>query len=176
KRSANAQVDEVGMFASGEVLCSIAGVYYAPQFRGMEQNFGIIPLPKLNSEQENYNSPLFSNIIPIIIIPQTNSDLEAAGTILTHMAYLGKRDMYTALYDNLLRGKITRDENSNAMLDMIFENTIYDPGIIFFTSVRDRVRNVYMNFSGDFTSILAACDNLTLKIIDDLVESVLPEN
>lgn len=176
KRSANAQVDEVGMFASGKVLCSIAGVYYAPQFRDMEQNFGIIPLPKLNSEQENYNSPLFSNIIPIMIIPETNSDLEATGTILTEMAYLGKRDMYPALYDNLLQGKITRDENSNAMLDMIFENTFYDPGIIFFTSVRDRVRNVYMNFSGDFTSVLAACDNLTQKIIDNLVTSVLPES
>ncbi|MHB1152353.1 MAG: hypothetical protein ACYCWE_03625 [Eubacteriales bacterium] len=133
-------------------------------------------LPILNSEQENYNSPLFSNIIPIMIIPKTNNDLEAAGTILTEMAYLGKRDMYPALYDNLLQGKITRDENSNAMLDMIFENTFYDPGIIFFTSVRDRVRNVYMNFSGDFSSVLAACDNLTQKAIDDLVTSVSPEN
>lgn len=175
KRSKNAQVDEVGMFASGEVLCSIAGVYYAPQFRGMEQNFGIIPLPKFSSGQENYNSPLFSNVIPIMVIPETNGDLEATGTILTQMAYLGKRDMYPALYDNLLQGKITRDENSNAMLDMIFENTFYDPGIIFFTSMRDRVRNIYMNFSGDFTSVLASCDNLTQKIIDDLVTSVQPE-
>jgi Bacterial extracellular solute-binding protein. len=172
KRSKNAQVDEVGMFASGEVLCSIAGVYYAPQFRGMEQNFGIIPLPKLSGDQENYYSPLFSNIIPIMVVPKTNGDLESTGAILTELAYLGKRDLYPALYDNLLQGKITRDENSNDMLDMIFENTFYDPGIIFYTGVRDSVRNIYMNFSGNFTSVLAAGDKQTQKTIDKLIESM----
>lgn len=174
-RSTQAFVDEVGMFASGRVLCSIAGVYYAPQFRDMENNFGIVPLPKLDANQKNYNSPLFSNIIPILVIPLTNDELEETGAVLTMMAYIGRRDLYPALYDNLLQGKITRDENSNAMLDLLFENKFYDPGIIFFNDVKDNIRNIYMNFSGDFASTLAKTQKVTQKVIGDL-EQAMQEN
>ncbi|MGI6128015.1 MAG: hypothetical protein ACOYID_04745 [Eubacteriales bacterium] len=175
-RSAQPFIDEVGMFASGRVLCSIAGVYYAPQFREMEDNFGIIPLPKLDSSQDNYYSPLFSNIIPILIVPKTNSEFEETGAVLTMMAYLGRRDMYPALYDNLLQGKITRDENSNAMLDLLFENTFYDPGIIFFNLVKDSIRNIYMNFSGEFVSTLTKTQKATQKVISDLEEIMMENN
>lgn len=171
-RSTQAFIDEVGMFASGRVLCSIAGVYYAPQFRDMDNNFGIIPLPKLNTDQKEYNSPLFSNIIPILVVPITNSKLDETGAILTMMSYLGRRDMYPALYDNLLQGKITRDENSNAMLDLLFENKFYDPGIIFFNAVKDNIRNIYMNLRGDFVSTLTKTQKMTQKVIDDLEQAV----
>ena len=43
---------ETGMFTDGKTLISLAGIYYAPQFRDMKDDFGIIPFPKYDDDAD----------------------------------------------------------------------------------------------------------------------------
>ncbi|MCL2814136.1 MAG: hypothetical protein FWD23_06005, partial [Oscillospiraceae bacterium] len=51
--------------------------------------------------------------------------------ILDAMAYHGRKMIKPAYYDVCLQRKYTRDEDSSAMLDIIFSSTVYDIGRVF---------------------------------------------
>lgn len=164
---------ETGMFTDGNTLISLAGIYYAPQFRDMKDDFGIIPFPKYDESQADYISPVFSNPLPITVIPRTNADLESTGIILAEMSYRGYTELLPALYDTTLTGKCARDDDSVEMLDMIFSKTEYDIGMLFdFGGVRTKVRTIYQELDGNFASAFASLDTKVDKNIADLIEAV----
>ncbi len=173
KRSTNAFVDEVGMFMNKQALFALAGIYYAPQFRPMEDHFGIIPLPKYDDAQDGYRSPMFCNVFPLTAIPSTVADKENAGIITEAMSYEGYTGLLSSFYGTLLQGKITRDEESNKMLDMIFSITFYDSGLLYqFGGMLSSMRNIYANLKGDFASTFAKNESKVQKDIDKLMDSL----
>ena len=172
QRSKQAYIDEVGLFMNRQALFSLGGVYYAPQYRDMKDDFGIVPLPKYSEEQE-YAAPLFGNVFPITILPVTNADTENAGLILDAMSYEGWHSVLPAFYDIVLQGKLARDEDSNYMLDLIFNNTFYDTGLLFqFGGVVQTIRNIYQPLKGDFVSSLEKTSPKMEKDIEKLISSI----
>ena len=172
-RSDNTPRDEVGMFMNRQALFSLAGIYYAPQFRPMEDHFGIIPLPKYDETQNGYNSPMFCNVFPLTAIPSTVADTEKAGIITEAMSYEGYTGVLSSFYDTLLQGKVTRDEESNKMLDLIFSVTFYDSGLLYqFGGMLNNIRNIYNALKGDFASTIAKNESKVQKDIDKLIESI----
>ncbi len=172
-RSTTPAVDEVGMFMNRQSLFSLAGIYYAPQFRDMKDDFGIIPMCKYDEKQENYLSPMFSTVIPVLVVPKTNADLASTGAIIEEMSYLGRRDLYPALFDILLKGKISRDDDSNEMLDLIFNSTYYDVGAIYnFADVKTSMRKMYYTgdngFASFFQSISGQVEESIRKTMDEI--------
>lgn len=164
---------ETGMFIDGKTLFSLAGIYYAQQFRDMKDDFGIIPMPKYDEEQDNYISPIFSNVFPITVIPRSNDNLDWTGIILEEMSYRGYTEMLPALYDTVLTGKCARDEDSVEMLDIIFSNTSYDIGMIFdFGGVRTEIRNIFQALDGNFSSTFASIDSKVDANIEELIKAV----
>ena len=172
-RSDNTPRDEVGMFMNKQALFSLAGIYYAPQFRPMEDHFGIIPLPKYDEAQEGYNAPMFGNVFPLTAIPSTVADTEKAGIITEAMSYEGYTGLLSSFYGTLLQGKVTRDEESNKMLDLIFGSTFYDSGLLYqFGGMLNSIRTIYNNLKGDFASTIAKNESKVQKDIDKLIESI----
>lgn len=164
---------ETGMFIEGQTLFSLAGIYYAPQFRDMNDDFGIIPLPKYDEEQDDYISPVFSNVFPITVVPRSNNQLEWTGIILEEMSYRGYTDLLPALYETVLSGKCARDEDSVEMLDIIFSNTSYDIGMIFdFGGVRTEIRNILHELDGNFASTFASIDSKVDANIEELIKAI----
>ena len=88
---------EVGMFMNKQALFALAGIYYAPQFRPMEDHFGIIPLPKYDDAQDGYRSPMFCNVFPLTAIPSTVADKENAGIITEAMSYEGSSPVFSKI-------------------------------------------------------------------------------
>lgn len=173
-RSPQANIDEVGMFMNRQAMFSLAGIYYAPQFRDMKDDFGIIPFPKFDEKQKEYLTPMFSVCIPITVVPRSNADLDAAGILIEEMSYLGRKDLYPAVFDTLLKGKIARDDDSIEMLDIIFGNTFYDPGLIFnFGDVRTGLRGMFFSTKENgFASFFESVRTMVQSEIDALMEAI----
>lgn len=53
------------------------------------------------------------------------------GAVIEVMSRESTDTVKTAYYDMLLNGKLTRDDESSAMLDLIFGNILYDIGSTF---------------------------------------------
>jgi len=99
--------------------------------RTMDVTFGIIPYPKWDVAQSDYLPHTAGHYHPILTVPQTNSDLDNTGIILEALAYEGMKNISPIFYENLLKTRTTRDEESAEMIDFIFGNLSYDVGNMF---------------------------------------------
>ena len=107
--------DNRGLFY-GEVLDLVE------YMRSADVALGIIPMPKLDENQQNYISYGDGFCLNLILVPATNSNLERTGAILEAMAAESKYTLLPAYYDKTLKSKYVRDNESEEMLDIIFKN------------------------------------------------------
>ena len=118
-------------FAEGRALFNFAGLNRVTLFREMETDFGILPIPKWDEAQEEYHNVVSLYCAALIAVPKTAGNLERTGVVLEA---LNAESMYTltpAYYDITLKTKSARDEESSAMLDIIFDSRVYDLGNMF---------------------------------------------
>jgi hypothetical protein len=99
--------------------------------RDMEDDFGILPIPKWDSSQSRYYATLNNWHSYTFMLPATVGDVEKNSVVLDAMAYHGRQLIRPAYYDVCLQRKYTRDEDSSDMLDIIFSSTFYDIGTVY---------------------------------------------
>jgi len=100
-------------------------------FRGMESNFGILPMPKFNDAQDRYYSLVNPYTGVMMGVPKSAGDLERTSVILEALSAESKYTLQPAYYDIVLNRKFTRDEESSEMLDIIFTTQVYDIGGVY---------------------------------------------
>lgn len=89
------------------------------------------------------------------------------------MSYEGWHSLRPAFIEVTLQGKVSRDEESNKMLNLIFDSTFYDTGILFqFGNMVSTVRNIYGGLSGEFVSAFQKTEKLMNKTIESLIKTV----
>ncbi len=125
---------EAQIFANGNALFMPGAIstVSGETMREAEINYGILPLPKLNEDQEKYTSFATVYHCSVASIPISNVEkLEATCYALEAMAYYGKEMVTPEFYERTLTLKRFKDEESADMLDIIFGNRSYDLGYIF---------------------------------------------
>ena len=98
--------------------------------RAMETDFGLLPFPKFDERQENYYS-LVDKWDPMMVGIPITADAEFSGFIANALAYESGDTLMPAFYDLCLTSKVLRDDESEGMLDIIFNSRIYDIGRIY---------------------------------------------
>ena len=117
-------------FTEGRVLFNTAGLVRVTVFRAMETNFGILPLPKYDESQKEYNSMVSIGCANSIAIPAT-ADAERCGAVIEALSAEGYYTLTPAYYDIVLKTKNARDDASSEMLDIIFDNRVFDIAYMF---------------------------------------------
>ena len=107
-------------FAAGQVLFQAEVMLLIEALRAEDVNAGILPMPKYDEHQENYVSYLDSHCQNVYAIPTTCTDTDKVSFVLEAMAQGSLDTLTPAFYDICLNGKYIRDEESSAMLDIIF--------------------------------------------------------
>ncbi len=123
------EADIVPVFMDGRslFLCGTLGI--SSIMREMDDDFGIVPMPKYDEAQENYIT--YSLGPSMCCIPRTADDAERTGTIIDALNYYTHRDVLPAYYEIAMKSKYARDDDSAEMLDLIRENSFYDIGFIY---------------------------------------------
>ena len=93
----------------------------------MEYDYGIIPPPKYDEVQDQYYSYPFT-MIPCVSIPNNGNNVDQVSAVMEALAIQSHMLLKPEVYDQALTRRYSRDEESSAMLDLIFENRIYDYG------------------------------------------------
>ena len=150
-------VDQQGrmMFENNQGLFFAHGMLSVINLRAMETEFGILPYPKLNTEQKSYYTPLIVWWSMYLCAPEIQDDLERTGHILEALAAESRYTVRPAYYDISLLGKHARDEESTEMLDIVFGTRVYDLG--WYYSIGDYAMGmigIFRNSSGTFTSVV----------------------
>ena len=123
----------VGAFTGGRGLFMQATVRTLESLRGMETDFGILPMPWLDEKQGKWYHSVSNLGRAAIAIPNFHDtdELDRIGFILEAIAAESRYTVLPAHCDIQLTGKFTRDDESSEMLDIIFNSMVWDPGIIY---------------------------------------------
>ena len=144
----------------------------AIDFRAMESDFGILPMPKFDSSQPDYYS--YGNPHgPIgIAVPTYCDNPERSGLIMETMAAMSDLWVRPAMYDNILQQKIARDEDSQKMLDIIYNNTYFDLNTIHnFGGSSDLLQSNMAGMSENFASAYEKTKAKAEKALQTLIDA-----
>ena len=140
-------------FKEDRALFYIAGLLSYTLLRDMESEFGMVPMPKYDSAQENYYTTYNPNNASALSIPVTNKKLEETGLIVEAISAESMYTLTPAYYDVALERKYMRDEESRAMLDIILSSRMYDLAIVYnWGKSYDVFETLTQKKSRDFTS------------------------
>jgi len=127
-----ASMSQFFVFPEGRALFMWALPWYIDYgMRDMEDDFGILPLPKFEPSQERYYHNVNHWHSYTYMIPRSAGDFGKSAYIMDALAYQGRQSVLPAYYEVCLKRKYTRDEESEAMLDIIFSTTVYDMALMY---------------------------------------------
>ncbi len=163
-------------FNSGRLLFRLDTIAGAVVFREYEADIGILPYPKFDEAQENYVSMDWGGLMGI---PVTIQDTEMVGSVIELLSYLSAETVIPAYYDVLLDGKLARDEDTRAMVDILFDTIAYEVGCNYSAIGGGLGDLLYMPYnlpiksnSTDFASFYAKYETGTTAAIDKLYEAL----
>jgi hypothetical protein len=127
------------LFMKDRALFFICHVGTISLMRDMESEFGILPMPKLESTQANYGNTIMYDCADCYVIPDVfkkAKDVEFSAYMLEALAFYSSNEydqmngtessLTFAYYNTVLQRKATRDEESMEMLDILFDNRTFD--------------------------------------------------
>ncbi len=170
--SENVEPEHVTMFINGLSLFIDMPAFHLETLRTMDADFGLIPYPKYDEAQDKYYSRIEG--CEQTCIPATNiANLEMTSVILEAMASDSAQYLVPAYYDTLLTSKIARDNESEAMLEIVFGNRVFDWGdTIWCGEVRDgKFEAMMKNDKRDLASTAAKLEKQMTKLIEETVEA-----
>ncbi|MBQ8578362.1 MAG: hypothetical protein IJ449_10440 [Clostridia bacterium] len=121
---------ELPSFYNGNVIFHFGMFRDASWLRDMEDDFGILPLPKWNEEQSNYYT-YSSGSAPILAVPNTAADLELIGIVAEALNAESYKQVVPAYYETALKDKYARDEETLEMIDLVMNGRVIDMGFVY---------------------------------------------
>ncbi len=141
--------------------------------RASETEFGILPIPKYDEAQKRYYSMVSIHTAGLITVPKTATDPSRTGFILEALSAESKYTLIPAYIEVALKGKYVRDNESEGMLDLIFDTRTYDLGDVFaFGNLAGDWAGIAASGNKDVASFYAKHEKLAQKAMDKFVEKI----
>jgi hypothetical protein len=168
-------VSSMQMFAEGNIFSTVNKLYQSEVYlREMEDDFYILPVPKLDETQEHYNTMLHDGVT-MFGVPVTNSKLQATSATLEALASESFRLVAPAYYETALKVKYARDTESAQMIDLIRQNVSADFAALYSHSIADIVHFFRNQLGGkkdaiasQFTKLEKPWNKALSKLLDNL--------
>ena len=133
------------MFDMNRLLATLT-----PGMREMKDDFGILPYPKLNEDQEEYVTLLHNATVAACVPISTDEDKanEEISAVIEALASESYRNVAVAYYETALKTAYNRDDQSAQMIDII-------------TAQHDTINSTLTkNFAYEYNSSLGGIGNI----------------
>lgn len=142
-------------FQDNRVLFQMECTSVLPRLRAMEDDFGILPCPKYNEEQDDYTAYVSNGTSTSISIPVTVTDVARSAAVLDTLGGYGTETVRASFDEYMMRAKFVRDEESVEMLDnYVIGHGVYDLAgdLSWSSNLRDIYNNLATAKSNNFVS------------------------
>ena len=158
------------LFANDKFLFHIAGPLILSEFRNMESDFGLLPMPKLDSAQTRYYHAVDPDAAALAI--PASCDFEKTGAVLEAMAAESMYTLTPAYNEVLLKRKYVRDDESEFILDIVNGSRTYDLCRIFrWGGLNDVMDNLTAGKKRNFASEIEKIYDRARAAIEKTVDS-----
>ena len=163
------------MFANGYAAMSTVRILEleAGSIRNMEQEFGVVPMPKFDEAQKQYRT-LLHDQFTVMCVPTTvkGEDLNMVSAVMESLASASYKTVRPAYYETTLRTKIAQDPQSAEMFDVIIDNVYIDAGIIYtnaLSSFHDKFRQIMGSGQNTVTSQYKSLTRSATRALERMV-------
>ncbi len=96
-------------------------------------DYGIIPTPKLNSQQTEYITCAWAETNAYVSIPKLDNAMEKAyaGLMLEIYCFLSEEIVRPEKYNRIMKFQTAHDSNASKMMDLVFDTLYFDLNLIF---------------------------------------------
>ena len=158
-------------FAADRALFLVRGTDTLTALGNMESDYGIVPFPKYNEEQERYYVGIDGSRIAVPL--GCSADLNRVCLVKEALAIESLHYTYPAYYENALKNRYVRDEDSIRMLEIITDSNIFDLGASIWSDiVREPWMSNIVSGKGNFISAVQKNEKQAQKVIGELLEQV----
>lgn len=142
------ELNDYDLFYNGHAAFRDGFLADAQKLREMNDNFGIVPLPKFK-DSDSY-ATIVSQDANLVVIPVTVSNPERTGNIMEALCAIGSRDVIPTFFDKISKTKFSVDEESREMLNIIKDSIVYDLGYMSVSPFSDIGHKLAISEDRDF--------------------------
>ncbi len=165
------------LFADGFQLFSFESLSITDfeYMRNMEDDYGILPMPRIDEKQEEYVAPITTSAT-FITIPKTCVD-ERIGGVIEALSSESYRNVVEVFYESALKMKYSRDSYSGQCIDIVRDSLFKD----FFSEYYDRIGDSYFfravlleesgNYVARYNAVAAAMNKKIVSVIDAILKA-----
>ena len=161
----------LNIFPSGRALFLGGELKDAQVFREMEDEFGVVPLPKYDESQDKYFTTLDFQMMTFAI-PYTQAAPEDAALLLDAMSFETNEKILDKFLGNRIEQKGLRNEDSIEMLHIVYDGLGIDLGEAFdlFGTLSTDIKNNIPQGMTEFASLIERNKKPIVKQMNKLQE------
>ena len=166
--------DSLDPFAAGGSLFCGYTLGMSESLREMEDDFGFLPCPKLDEEQEHYRD-LVADVCLLMAIPVTSRDADLAACVLEALEAQTYRTVTPAWYEVALKCKYSRDLLSSEIIDLIHDS-IYTDFLFAYSPMVNNIGQIMRTLvnadSPNYASTVASMDKAATKQLERVYKAL----
>lgn len=159
-------------FYNGNALFIEGTINRFNKLREFDLSFGVLPSPKYDEAQAHYNA-MMSNCSLGVSVPVTAEDIDRTGTVLEALGAYSYETLRNAYYEITLKDKLTRDEYSAKMLDIIIAGRCVDYGVLYENAwgniITGYLSSIHSKGTSELSSLYAKNEEKFKKTVDKIV-------
>ena len=161
------------IFTEGRALFFQAPLRYAELMRTSEVDFGMVPFPKYDTNQDRYYTTVVDDL-SVFCVPVSTKDLNYSGLILDALCRESSELVIPKYYDQALKYKYTRDNESEEMLNIARDSIWFDFGFIYSQALNGlgSFLDILKNNNSDIASAWASKEASYEAGLDTLIEYI----
>ncbi len=165
-------VTSLDAIEEGRILFRPSAFSATTKLRKRGVNFGIIPLPLLNEEQDDYFAYCGTGQTAGFGILNSCRDAEFSAYMLDIISAASKNFVTRAYMEVNLKGKDAQDEDDLEMLEIIFGNILYDIGDVNnFGTIKTLIYNLARDGKTEVTAMIEANRGAIETAIEDVIDA-----
>ena len=129
-----ARTDTMDMFQAGRAMFITELLHYSTTLRAMEVEYGVVPLPKYDTNQETYGTSSEA-VHSQFAIPRAGTQNTEASAVLELLCFETYRNVTLTYFESTLKAKNMKDGESTEMLDIVVASITCDFGAYYSTQV-----------------------------------------
>ncbi len=160
-------------FKADRLLFFMDAIMNLDLIRDMESDFGVLPAPLYDSDQDGYVTQIGCWSTNCIVVPTfvTDEDLEIAGCFIEALSAVSNKRLNPVYYEQTLQYQISRDDDSMRMLDIIFANRSCELAEIYNLDIYNTVCGMLDAQQGTFVSAYEKVEEKTQNSLNEIIDA-----
>ena len=135
-------------FLNGNQLFMLNILNAGEGFRNMQDDYGVVPIPKFDEEQKDYRAT-FHNSASLVVVLSTCQEPEKVGATLELMAAESYKQVTPAYFEICLQGKYSDEPADAEMYDRIIKSFVYSFGFCYSTKSLSGIGSLFRDIDAD---------------------------